>query len=63
MSVTLELTLRVTYDANGVPTEELKDMLEQACVHHAMNRGGITGDTEAIVDDYRFNTEVISIDG
>lgn len=47
----LRLVLDVEYNPNGVDVSVLIDNLK-GVVDHAMNRGMITGDTEAEVEDY-----------
>lgn len=58
MKTTLRLVLEVTYIPHGVPTAELREMLE-GVVSYAMNRGLITGDTEAEVDLYTHRVETV----
>lgn len=40
----------VTYTPNGVPTETFAELLRNVA-DHAMNRGLVTSDTEAEVDE------------
>lgn len=56
--IKLRLVLEVTYIPRGVPTAELRQMLEDV-VSYAMSRGLITGDTEADVDLYTHRVETI----
>lgn len=58
MKRTLRLVLEVTYLPHGVPTTELREMLE-GIVSYAMNRGLVTGDTEAEVDTYNHRIETV----
>lgn len=60
--VTLELRLRVTYDLNGVALKELYRLLDYA-VRHLMGEGLITGETEAVVDDYRYEVKEVTVNG
>jgi hypothetical protein len=55
----LRLVLEVTYIPNGVPTAQLREMLE-GIVTLAMGEGLVTGDTEAEVDTYTHRVETIA---
>ena len=52
-SVTLRLTVDVTYKLNNTRISELKDMLSAIPVHAAGN-GMFTGETSAEVDNWMF---------
>lgn len=53
---TLKLTLEVDYDLQGTEVAEMRESLEQV-VLQAVNRGGITGYSEAVVEDYRYSVK------
>ena len=55
----LRLVLEVTYIPNGVPTAQLREMLE-GIVSHAMTEGLVTGETEAEIDTYTHRVETIA---
>lgn len=56
--ITVELRLRVTYDTHGESLETLVAQLQQALNHVAQN-GIFSGETEAVVTDYRYNIEEV----
>jgi hypothetical protein len=59
MQKTLEMRLRVTYDdAENIPTQELAGVLYRAAQHLA-NEGLLSGESDAIVDDWRVNVEEV----
>lgn len=57
-SVSILLTLNITYTANGVPAKELKGNLE-AMLEYAIGNGMLTGSTEAEVDSWTQSIDVI----
>ncbi len=54
----LRLTLDVKYNRAGVSAEALKGFLD-AVVVDALNYGGLTGDTPATVDEYRYRVSEV----
>jgi hypothetical protein len=50
---TLTLSIKVTYDLNGVPLGTMKKYLERLA-ENAAGDGSFTGDTEAEVDDWSY---------
>jgi len=54
----LKMTLVVDYETNDEPTDFLKKMLENV-VHSAMDNGLLTGDSCAVVDEYRVIVEEV----
>ncbi len=65
-SRTVELRLRVRYettrDPESRPTEdECRDQLA-ALVDHAANNLMMTGDTDLVVEDYRFDVVTVGVD-
>ena len=63
-SRTVELKLRVQYerDDGTTPTEdECREILEDL-VQHATNRGLLTGDSDLLVEDHRYEIQTVGID-
>lgn len=57
-TVTLRLSIEVTYETNGVETKELESMLTNAAEHLA-GEGYFTGETPAEVTSWRSSVEGI----
>jgi hypothetical protein len=53
-SIHLRLTFDAVIDPNGVPVDELKGNLDRI-VRQAINEGTVTGETEAILDEFKIN--------
>ena len=50
---TFQLVLDVTYNDNGVPENDLRQMLGNV-IMHAIDEGLLTGNTEAEVEEYSY---------
>ena len=56
VDLVLEAKIRVEYCTNGLDKNALRDQLYQA-IQDIVNRGGLTGSTAAIVEDYRIEVD------
>lgn len=59
-SATLQLTITVTYDTNGVPVDQLKAMLE-AIPSQVVGNGAFTQSTAAEVADWDFSVQQLKL--
>jgi hypothetical protein len=57
----MQLTLRVRYDAEETPSEPDCYKLLKDIVEHAAGEGLLSGDSDLIVDDFRYNIETVEV--
>lgn len=54
----VKLTIDVAYELNEETAEDMRDFLERAAFR-AIGNGMLSGDTSAVVDNYRLNVDVV----
>lgn len=57
-TVTLRLSIEITYSTNGVPVKELEDRLTDAA-NHLAGEGAFTGDSPAEVESWKASVDGI----